>query len=106
MQSLKILAVAICLFFICVLKAQNAPQIKETEEEYITYPYSDPNPIPVFGKIYPYFRFDRYTTQSLKTKHKVVIFENDYLKIKIFPEIGGKIWSVVDIVQHKIPTAA
>ena len=96
MQSLKILAVAICLFFICVLKAQNAPQVKETEEEYITYPYSDPNPIPVFGKIYPYFRFDGYTTQSVKMKHKVVILENDYLKIKVFPGIGGKIWSVID----------
>ena len=86
----------IILLFSGLLKAQNAPQIRETEDEYITYSYSDPNPIPVFGKIYPYFRFDGYTTQSVKTKHKLVILENDYLKIKIFPEIGGKIWSVVD----------
>ena len=96
-QSLKILTVtAVCLLFTADLMAQNAPQIKELDEEYVTYPYSDPNPIPVFGKVYPYFRFDGYTTQSLKIKHKVVILENDYLKIKIFPGIGGKIWSVVD----------
>jgi len=94
---LKILTISfVSLFFVFALKAQNASQIKEVEEEYITYPYSDPNPIPVFGKIYPYFRFDGYTTESVKTKHKVVILENDYLKIKVFPEIGGKIWSVVD----------
>ena len=96
-QSIKILTVSsVCLLFIFGLKAQNPPQIMEINEEYVTYPYSDPNPIPVFGKIYPYFRFDGYTMQSVKTKHKVVILENDYLRIKIFPEIGGKIWSVVD----------
>jgi len=93
----KILSVSfICLLFTCDLKAQDAPQIRETAEEYVTYPYSDPNPIPVFGKIYPYYRFDGYTTQPVKMKHKVVILENDFLRIKILPGIGGKIWSVVD----------
>jgi len=87
---------AFCLFFISGLKAQQVSRINETEEEYVTYPYSDPNPIPVFGKIYPYFRYEGYTTQPTKMKHKVVILENDYLRIKVFPEIGGKIWSVTD----------
>ena len=87
---------AFCLFFISGLKAQQISRINETEEEYVTYPYSDPNPIPVFGKIYPYFRYEGYTTQPTKMKHKVVILENDYLRIKVFPEIGGKIWSVTD----------
>ena len=78
------------------LHAQNASQIMETEEEYVTYPYSDPNPIPSFGKTYPYFRFDGYSAQPVKANYKVVILENDYLRIKVLPEIGGKIWSVVD----------
>ena len=83
------------------IKGAKRSQIKEIEEEYITYPYSDPNPIPVFGKVYPYFRFDGYTTQPVKMKHKVVVMENDYLRIKIFPGIGGKIWSVVDKTSGK-----
>ena len=89
-------AFTVCLSFTSALKAQSASQVGETAEEYVTYPYSDPNPIPVFGKAYPYFRYDGYTTQPVKQKHKVVILENDYLRIKVFPEIGGKIWSVVD----------
>jgi len=97
-HALAIFAISsFCLLFTLVLKAQSAAaQVTETEDVYITYPYSDPNPIPVFGKIYPYFRFAGYTTQSVQSKYKVVVLENDYLKIKIFPEIGGKIWSVVD----------
>lgn len=31
----------------------------------------------------------------------MVILENDYLRVKIFPEIGGKIWSVYDKKQGK-----
>ena len=97
MKDLRVFTAIIFFLFVTHhLKSQNATQIREMEEEYITYPYSDPNPIPVFGKVYPYFRFDGFTNNAVKMKHKVVILENDFLKIKIFPDIGGKVWSVID----------
>ncbi len=76
--------------------SQSPASIKEYEKEYVTYPYSDPNPIPVVGKIYPYFRYDGYTTCGEKQLWKIVELENEYLRIRIFPQIGGKIWSVFD----------
>ena len=76
--------------------SQNSSQYKEYTSDYLTYTYSDANPIPVFGKIYPYFRYDGYTTMPEKKSWKVVELENDFLTIIIFPEIGGKIWSVID----------
>lgn len=67
---------------------------REYEKEYITYPYSDPNPIPNFTKFYPYFRFDGFFDQARKQSWKVIELSNDYLTLEILPEIGGKIWSV------------
>ncbi len=70
--------------------SQNSSQYKEYTSDYLTYTYSDANPIPVFGKIYPYFRYDGYTTMPEKKSWKVVELENDFLTIIIFPpEIGG-----------------
>lgn len=87
--------------FLYSLYGQNRSNIKEYEEEYITYSFSDPNPIPVFGKIYPYYRYDGFTERREKKSWKIVELENDFLKIKIFPEIGGKIWSVIDKTNGK-----
>ena len=61
-----------------------------------TYPYGDPNPVPQFGKIYPYFRYDGFTKKGEARKWTVVTLENRYVRVKILPEVGGKIWSVVD----------
>ena len=71
-------------------------RISETEQIFVTYPFSDPDPIPVFGKIYPYFRFDGFTNYSVPQKWKVVTLENDYLRVEIMPQIGGKVWSAFD----------
>ncbi len=75
--------------------AQNAT-IREYEKVYTTYPYSDPNPIPVSSSLYPYFRYDGFTDKPVQKKWKVVELENDYIKVIILPEIGGKIWTAIE----------
>ncbi len=37
---------------------------REYTRSFLTYPYGDPNPVGRPGKIYPYFRFDAYTTKG------------------------------------------
>ena len=70
--------------------------VQEFTETIRTYPFSDPNPIPAFGKVYPYYRFDRYTDQPVDKAWKVVELENAYLRVRILPEIGGKVWSAIE----------
>lgn len=61
-----------------------------------TYPYNDPSPIPEFGRLYPYNRFDGYTDQSTEQRWEMVIMENNYIKIWINPSVGGKIWGAIE----------
>ncbi len=76
-------------------------KVTVAEEEYLTYDYSDPDPVPHPQRIYPYYRYDGFTNSGAPRKWKVVTLENDYLRVKIFPEIGGKIWSVYDKTHGK-----
>ncbi len=68
---------------------------------YKTYPFSDPNPIAVRGKTYPYFRFDGFTDKAEERVWNVVELENDYVVVTIMPEIGGKIWGATDKTTGK-----
>ena len=57
-----------------------------------TYPFGEPNPIPqVKRNCYPYCNFDEFSTTPEKQSWKMVVLENPYLRVKIFPEIGGKV---------------
>lgn len=84
----------ICFYFSGI--AQQNAFIHEYNKTFTTYPFSDPNPIPSFTKIYPYYRFDGFTNTSIQKEWKVVELENDYIKLLILPEIGGKIWSAIE----------
>ncbi|MEO8582499.1 MAG: DUF5107 domain-containing protein [Flavitalea sp.] len=84
------------LFGRVVSFTQQPSTVREYAKAFTTYPFSDPDPVPEFGKIYPYYRFDGYTNQPIKKEWKVVELENDYLKVMILPEIGGKIWSAIE----------
>jgi len=69
---------------------------REYQRAFPTYPFSDPNPIPVVGRIYPYFRFDGFASRAEQKSWKVVELENAYVKVMILPEVGGKIWNAVE----------
>ncbi len=61
-----------------------------------TYPFSDPDPMPLVGPIYPYFRYQGYSQTGRNQEWKMVALENPYVKVLIAPEIGGKVWGAVE----------
>ena len=71
------------------LLAQQKATITEESREMITYPYGDPNPIPILAdknfRIYPYFTFDGYSQTAQRKNWKVITLENDYIKVFITP---------------------
>ena len=51
--------------------SQNAV-IREVERPMTTYPFSDPDPVARPGRVYPYFRFDVYTSHPVTQNWKMV----------------------------------
>ncbi|NLP10399.1 DUF5107 domain-containing protein, partial [bacterium] len=92
-----ILALSLVLGYVTASPAQSRPAaVREYEQSFTTYPYSDPDPIPSPGGIYPYFRFDGFSDKPVQKKWKVVELENEYLRVLILPEVGGKIWTAIE----------
>ncbi|MBS1606282.1 MAG: DUF5107 domain-containing protein [Bacteroidetes bacterium] len=60
-----------------------------------TYPYSDPSPVPGFGRIYPYHRWDGYAFIGSPAEWEMVVLENAHIKVWVNPAAGGKVWGAV-----------
>jgi tetratricopeptide (TPR) repeat protein len=63
-----------------------------------TYPFSEPNPIPMLfrdPRLYPYHAFEGYSATSQPMDWKVVMLENDHIEVFVLPEVGGKVWGAV-----------
>ena len=95
-SSLVISILSISVLFVSLqLNAQTA-KISEEQIEFKTYPFSDPNPVPEINRIYPYFYFHGYTNQAIQQKWKMVVLENEFIKVYVCPDIGGKIWGAIE----------
>jgi predicted Zn-dependent protease len=78
------------------LSAQEAT-ITESKTDMGTYPFFDPDPVANPTKsIYPYFRYDGFSAQKVQKKWETVTLENPWIKVIVFPEIGGKVWTAID----------
>ena len=91
----------ILLLFAFTSALVNAQTVTVKDTTLRTYPFSDPNPIAKTDRVYPYLRYSGFALSHEEKSWKMVVLENDYLRVKIFPEIGGKIWSVYDKINRK-----
>lgn len=81
--------------------AGNAQKATITEEQrtLLTYPFDDPDPVPILTsntKIYPYFKYEGYSLEGREEEWKVVKLENDYVEVYVLPQVGGKVWGAIE----------
>jgi len=88
--------------------AADASAVRLWEEDVVlpTYLAGDPEPNPMFyfgrmsqgaeGRTYPYPLYDTLTGKKANKTYRMVYLENEYVKIGVLPEIGGRIFSALD----------
>ena len=91
-----------------VLTAADAVPVRAWEENIVipTYLAGAPEPNPMFnlggasqgaqGIVYPYPLYDVLTHTKVDKTYKIVYIENEYIKIGILPEIGGRLFEGID----------
>jgi tetratricopeptide (TPR) repeat protein len=90
----------------CRMTASSGTSAVEERAEVVrTYPFSDPDPVPIFARssmggqgarLYPYFFFDRFTDRPVDKPWTVVRLSNPHLEVAVLPEVGGKVWGAIE----------
>ena len=94
-----------------LLPAQTRPvatgvRIWEEETTIPTYLIGDPEPNPIFyfgkqsqgaqGRVYPYALYDNLTFRKENKKYRMVYLENEFVRIGVLPEVGGRLFEGID----------
>nr|WP_229263819.1 DUF5107 domain-containing protein [Cohnella cholangitidis] len=86
--------------------ANGQSRVWEETVEIPTYEAGKPDKNPMFlekrvyqgstGKVYPHPVIDKIEDEKTMKAYRMVILENDYLRIEIMPELGGRIYRAQD----------
>lgn len=90
----------------CPASAALPVALREVDEVIPTFLAGPPDADPMFyfgrqsqgaeGRIYPYPLYNNLTNWKADQTYRLVYLENEYVKIGIVPEIGGRLFSAVD----------
>lgn len=96
------------LVLLLLMGALCSAEVLLSEETLVlpTYETKDPDKVPLFFRseevqlaerhIYPYPFYDVQDTEKVDKAYKAIILENEYLKTCITPEMGGRLYYVLD----------
>ncbi len=104
---LSIAAAALLIGSSLASGAEGSPvKVWETQAVIPTYLAGAPEPNPMFffgrdsqgaqGPVYPYPMYDSLTGKKVDKSYTIVYLENEYIRIGVLPEVGGRIFEGVD----------
>lgn len=102
---LYLFIIPIIAFLLAACQSPSAAKLEVKKEIIKTYPYSDPDPVPILvrggmwgkgARLYPYHFIDRMSLVGQDQEWTVVTLENPFIKVEILPDVGGKVWGALD----------
>jgi len=105
---MKAVKTIVPILITCVLLGTAQAEVKVWEEDLVlpSYRVNPPDPNPMFyrnesyqgaqKRIYPYALIDGVTGDKREEPFKAVYLENDYVKLCVLPEIGGRLFYATD----------
>jgi len=106
--GLLLLAIGLFILIGAAIPAEAGPDVRVWEEPRVipTYIVGEPDRFPLFyngrayqgakGPVYPYPMLDKLTDRRADRTYRALYLENDYVRICVLPEIGGRIFSAQD----------
>jgi hypothetical protein len=84
--------------------AQSAARVREDSITIPTYELGPPDPNPALASwqqrkgrpVYPYTVQDNLTNRRVNKTYKAVRLENEYLRVTVLPELGGRLYEIFD----------
>lgn len=106
----KLTRVSVLLLLITLtplaLDAAEPASVRVEEVQLPTYRIGAPEKAPLFyngriyqgarGRVYPYAMMDVLTDDRHDKTYQAVILENEYIKLSLMPELGGRLFSALD----------
>ncbi|MEM7415063.1 MAG: DUF5107 domain-containing protein [Gemmatimonadota bacterium] len=92
---LFVMAVGVSLLVPLAGVAQDAARISVDRRTLPTYPFGEPDPVPILAddaRLYPYHRFAGYAHTPVDREWTVVHLQNEWIELWVLPEVGGKVW--------------
>ncbi len=99
-------ALLVCTMSPGLANAQQPVTVSEKDVVIPTYLAGDPEPNPMFffgrqsqgaeGRVYPYPLYDILTHRKADKSYRLVYLENEYVRVGILPEIGGRVFEGFD----------
>ncbi|MBA3441099.1 MAG: DUF5107 domain-containing protein [Pyrinomonadaceae bacterium] len=90
-------------------QANNPPRVWEASLIIPTYELGPPDPNPAlldWGRrrsrpVYPYTMLDTLTDKRVEKSYKAVYLENEYLRVTVLPELGGRLYAIFDKTTNR-----
>ena len=105
-EKILLLFLALPLLFLSASHAEGQVKIWEALLSLPTYEPKAPDKNPMFyvpaayqgakRVIYPYPLIDNLSTEKTEVKHRAVYLENEFIKLCLLPDIGGRLFYATD----------